>query len=96
MLDNKSEEMEWKCLICEKPIEMGGYKGSMDPACWPSVVGGTISIDFGYPSKFDQMNGWHGDNEEVQACICDECFEKKQHLTRTVEIHKTTQWRLAK
>ncbi len=87
--------MEWKCLICEQSVEICGDPGSLNPATWPNVVGGTITIDFGYPSRFDQMNGLLGRNHtKAQTCICDDCFEKKKHLTRTVIQSNITKWEI--
>ncbi|KKM97969.1 hypothetical protein LCGC14_1162680 [marine sediment metagenome] len=86
------EDMVWKCIVCEQTLEPE-YKGSIYSARWPNIEGGTISIDFGYGSKFDQMNGF-GAKKEVQSCICDKCFEQKKHLTREVTSRTITKWKL--
>ncbi len=86
--------MEWVCLVCEKKVEMDPQStGSMKPACWPCVAGGTVSIHFGWFSRFDDMNGIGGRGVTHQAVICDDCYEKKQHLTRPVVPRSTTEWR---
>jgi len=86
--------MEWTCLICEKPIDIDpGSTGSLKPACWPSVAGGTISIDFGWFSRFDDL-GIDGHHIIHQAVICDGCYENKRHLTRTVVSRQITEWEL--
>jgi len=56
---------------------------------WPNIEGGTIAIDFGYGSRFDDMNGFMGHTEH-QTCICDDCYEQKKHLIRAVEIETET------
>jgi hypothetical protein len=60
-------------------------------ALWPTVEGGTVSINFGYGSKFDDMN--LGDRRvEHQACICDDCYEARRHLTRAVVARRSAMW----
>ncbi len=82
----------WYCIVCEKPMKIIGNEGSADPATWPNVEGGTISIDFGYGSIYDQMN--MEEHREVQTCICDECFKQKRNLTREVTVKKVTKWEI--
>jgi transcription initiation factor IIE alpha subunit len=80
--------MRFRCLICEKDITPDDSRehGDDTTATLPNLEGGTISIDFGYGSRFDDMNGFvHGQEVEHQAYICDDCYEKKMHLTRAVE-----------
>ena len=86
--------MDWICLVCEKPMDVDpGSTGSTKPACWPSVGGGTINISFGWFSRFDDMNGIAGRCVTHQAIICDDCYEKKRHLTRPVVTCDTTEWK---
>lgn len=87
--------MDWICLICEKPIAVDPKAtGSLKSACWPCVGGGTVNIDFGWFSRFDDMNDVAGRCVTHQAVICDDCYEKKQHLTRPVVVHDhtATEW----
>ncbi len=84
---------QWKCLICEKQLET--YDNGDDTiATWPNVTGGTIEIDFGYGSCFDDQNMLEEQRTQHQACICDNCYKKKQHLTRAVRIHVTKTWEI--
>ena len=83
------DTFEWKCIVCEKVMEIIN-SGSMSPGFFPNIDGGTIIMDFGYGSKFDQINS----QSEIHSCICDKCFEKKRHLTREVECTIIKQWKL--
>ena len=85
--------MRWHCIVCEK-IMIPEHEGGLDPACWPNIEGGTMAIDFGYGSKYDDNNGYQGCCFEWQSCICDECFDKKKHLCRHVEIIDKKQWKI--
>jgi len=80
---------EWinKCIVCERILEdiMPGADHRNRSSC---IEGGTFEIDFGYGSRFDDMN--FDDVIRHQACICDDCYEKKQHLTRPVRINQCT------
>ena len=67
--------------------------GDDSQALWPVVEGGTVSIDFGYGSRFDDMNS-DGLCVEHQACICDDCYEAKRHLTRAVVTHHSAAWEI--
>ena len=67
--------------------------GDDDQALWPVVEGGTVSIDFGYGSRFDDMN-LDGRRVEHQACICDNCYEAKRHLTRAVVTRRSAAWEI--
>lgn len=85
--------MDWVCLICEEPVEVDpGATGSLKPACWPCVGGGTVNISFGWFSRFDDMNGIAGRCVAHQAVICDDCYERKRRLTRPVVSRDTTEW----
>lgn len=89
-------DFKWKCLICEKDMEIDpGCQGRLDPALWPNVDGGTLAIDFGYPSRYDDMNGGfaHEGSREWQGCICDDCFDKKRDVLRHVKVEKRTMLR---
>lgn len=83
----------WKCIVCEKDLTAtAGYTEDDDNACLPMLEGGTININFGYGSRFDDLSGLEQDNIQHQACICDDCYEKKMHLTRPVIIKHTRRW----
>lgn len=86
---------KWKCLICEKEVELL-YEETEEyfkKGLFPNIKGGTICINFGYGSDFDQMANFQKDME-WQTCICDECFENKKSLCRLVKITKKTEWEL--
>jgi len=87
--------MDWICLICEKSVKTDpGSTGSLKPACWPCVEGGTVEIHFGFCSRFDDMNGIvRRRGVTHQAVICDDCYEKKQRLTRSVVPCQTAEWK---
>ena len=84
----KKDDYRWHCLICEKEMQIasGDHPGSLNPATWPNIEGGTFSLDFGWPSKHDDLN-FH-DSKEWQGCICDECFPTQKHLMRHVRVKK--------
>lgn len=86
--------MDWICLICEEPVDVDPQAtGSLKTACWPCIGGGTVSIDFGWFSRFDDMNGIAGRRVTHQAVICDDCYEKKRRLTRPVTSRSSTEWK---
>lgn len=83
----------WKCLVCEKNLtSSAGYIGDDSQACFPNIEGGTINIDFGYGSRFDDVN--LDARVQHQACICDDCYEKKMGLTRPVITTLAKNWRI--
>lgn len=86
----------WKCLVCEKDLTTDAdYPGDDDKACLPNVEGGTININFGYGSRFDDCNGIIRLEEvQHQACICDDCYEAKMGLTRPVITTRTRGWNI--
>ena len=65
--------------------------GDDSQALWPSVEGGTVSINFGWYSRFDDENPG-GRCVQHQACICDGCYEAKRHLTRAVVTRRSAAW----
>ena len=71
-----------------------GDAGDDSQALWPVVEGGTASIDFGYGSRFDDMNLDGRRCVEHQACICDDCYEAKRHLTRAVVTRRSAAWEI--
>jgi hypothetical protein len=77
--------------VCGKDTGTPDIAGDHVEALWPAVEGGTMSIDFGYGSRFDDMN-LDGRCVEHQACICDDCFEAKRHLTRAVVTRRSAAW----
>ena len=82
----KTEKWIWKCFVCGKEMvsalsEMGDDEDGILPSF---LDGGTIKIDFGYGSRYDNLcvpGIW-------QSAICDDCFAIKKELTRRVLIHK--------
>lgn len=87
---------KWTCIVCENVVELA-FEDEDDQnktiAAWPNVVGGTFSIDFGYGSKYDSLNGMHESIINYQGCICDSCFEQKRKLVRKVQVTKSKeQW----
>jgi uncharacterized protein YlaI len=78
--------MKVKCLLCEKDLQLS-ESGLIDDA-------GFIYVEFHYGSKHDQCKGFghYGFDEtlqdrllgsdEIEAYICDDCFDKKHHLMR--------------
>ncbi len=85
----KSRKFPDHCLICGKQVDM--LSKSVDSKGYlPNPKGGTIEIDFGWGSRFDD-----GGNGIVhQAVICDNCYEKatQKGLTRAVKIEKTSKF----
>ena len=83
-----------QCLICEKDIQTT-HKELYDDA-------GFILISFHFGSRFDQCKGCGGRDhqkdasrlqkllacDEIEACICDDCFEKKSALCRGFSVEK--------
>ena len=85
----------WKCIVCEKDLTAtAGYEGQDDRACLPNLEGGTIDIDFGHGSRFDDLNGIQQSRIRHQACICDDCYEKKIKLTRPVMAQDIRKWNI--
>lgn len=82
----------WKCLVCEKDLTPDVDYSGDDRACLPNLEGGTIDMDFGYGSRFDDFNGIQQDRIQHQACICDNCYEAKMGLTRPVIATHTRRW----
>ena len=83
----------WICLVCERKMTSAvDYEGNDERACLPNFEGGTIDIDFGFGSRFDDLNGIQQNRIQHQACICDDCYEAKMHLTRPVITTHTRKW----
>ena len=85
---------EWRCLICEREMSVvPGMDSDDDSGTWPCINGGTIRINFGYGSKFDNSIMENACIEH-QACICDTCYEKRiqSGLVRAVRIMHNTKW----
>ena len=81
----------WKCLVCEKDLTPDAdWSGDDDQGSLPNLEGGTIDINFGYGSRFDDVNVSR--RIQHQACICDDCYEKKMGLTRAVMVTHTQRW----
>ncbi|KKM98986.1 hypothetical protein LCGC14_1152360 [marine sediment metagenome] len=83
----------WKCIVCEKDLTPDmDYPGDDERACLPNLEGGTINIDFGYGSRFDDVN--LDKRIQHQASICDDCYEKKIKLTRPVSVSHVMRWHI--
>jgi len=84
----------WKCICCEKEIPFDtGSPGDDHEGLLPCLEGGTLDIHFGWFSKFDQLEDMMSHGEYIiQGAICDDCFEKKNRLTRKVELRKNTRF----
>ncbi len=57
--------------------------------------GGTLELDFGYGSRYDDAVYDPMHEVSCQGCICDDCIEKKHHLLRSVVKRTTVAWNLA-
>lgn len=85
----------WKCIVCKKDLTPEtNDAGSDDQAYLPNLAGGTIKIDFGFGSRFDDVNIHEGTVVQHQACICDECYETHMELTRPVITIHTKKWKI--
>ena len=82
--------MKWICIVCEKELfDINKIPLPLERALFPNLEGGTMEINFGYGSEFDD-----GMNSIVHhSCICDECWKKKRHLTRAIVVDKITTWK---
>lgn len=49
-------------------------------------------LPLGIGSKYDMFLNPLTDEIKYQACICDNCFEKKKHLARLVKVTHKTEW----
>jgi hypothetical protein len=85
----------WKCICCEKEIAFDNL-GDDETGTLPSLAGGTMNIHFGWFSKFDHLPQYLDTYADlkIQAAICDQCFEKKQHITRKVEVIESTKYKV--
>lgn len=83
-----------KCIICEKdvPIILDS-SGDDKSGLLPNIEGGTLSIHFGYGSKFDLFIEEIKREIQIQGCICDNCFDRKKHLTRKVCVKTKRQFK---
>jgi len=89
---DENEKWVWRCIVCEKEVKTD-HPGDDSQALWPNLEGGTVKIDFGYGSRFDDMN-FHRPHVTHQACVCDDCYEVKRHLTRAVVKKTTSRWQI--
>ena len=78
---------ELPCLICGKQLHLM-IKGKDDPATYPCVVGGIFTIDFGYGSSYDGIDG----QAVHQGLVCDPCFCKVSKRTRTMIQTRHVKW----
>lgn len=84
------------CLICDKELEYEVYpshRGGVND-------GGFMLVSFHYGSRHDQCHGYSGRKsyrnenpmnklltcDEIEAFICDDCFEKKFHKMKGYDI----------
>lgn len=89
-----------KCFICEKEVVyLDNMPNNPDNA-------GTISVHFGYGSRYDGTGMGYFENSDeprvdrlascdiISGVLCDDCFEKKQHLLDGYEVikHTTSDW----
>jgi len=84
----------WRCLICETEIPFDPHgPGNDHEGLLPNLEGGTIEVHFGYGSKFDQLKDMLSHRDyRTQGAICDECFTKRQYLTRKVEVREARRY----
>lgn len=82
-----------KCLCCEKVLgEMYAGRESFTPE-----DGGRMMVSFGYGSRHDQGGSGPAvtpidkllNCNEIEAYICDDCFEKKFDLMNGFSVKKT-------
>jgi len=70
----------WKCLICGEEMQVI-FEACDEKGLLPNFTnGGTVNIDFGYGSQFDNLmlpGTW-------QSAIHDECFNKIRERSRRV------------
>ncbi len=85
--------MHCKCLVCEKDIHII-HPGDDQKALLPIIVGGNVFIYFGYGSTFDTMGDMRHEEIQFQAYICDDCFKRKEYLTRKIKIHNQKTWEI--
>lgn len=80
--------MKWICIVCEKEIPFDhNCPGDDREGILPCIEGGTFEINFGWFSRFDKLEEAFTERDiRRQGCVCDDCFEKKQHLIRTIEV----------
>lgn len=84
---------KWRCIVCEKdlPLDIILHEKTV----LPNIEGGTMQINFGWPSSHDQLESLNrGVEERYIACICDSCFDKKRHLTKMVRINTSTKYHI--
>jgi hypothetical protein len=80
------------CLVCEKPLVFNEEELVED--------GGFLQLVFHYGSRHDQCKGFASavvhDSllrcDEIEAYICDDCFDKKRGLMKGFDV-KTTRKR---
>lgn len=91
-MERKTEKVN--CLICDKELEYelwSDHTGNV-------YNGGFMSVSFGYGSRHDQAGGFSQgrDNlidmdkmlscDEIEAFICDDCFDKKFNKMRGYDV----------
>ena len=88
-----SDTNKIQCLICEKPVTEEQYL----------LGAGYAYLEFHYGSRHDQLKGFDTSQcrtpddtrlnklvyaDVIEAYICDDCFERKQHLCRGFKVKK--------
>jgi len=88
------ESFKWRCICCEKIIELyPDEHGCDEDGILPCLEGGILEIHFGFGSQFDQIEDMLGHIDyRIQGSICDKCFKKKQCLTRKVMVIETRKY----
>jgi len=86
------DDFKWKCIICEQNVKVI-FDGNMEKGYFPNIEGGNISIKFEYGSKHDMFLLQSTGDLKYQMCICDNCFDKKKHLSRLIRVIRKTKWK---
>lgn len=79
--------MQVNCLICDRNLIIDENELVQD--------GGFVYIEFHYGSRHDQCKGFKNisdnkllNSDQIEAYICDDCFEKKQEKMRGFKIER--------
>jgi hypothetical protein len=81
------------CLVCDKELKLEQHTGNV-------IDGGPMLVSFHYGSRHDQMGSkseYYQETpldkllacDEIEAFICDDCFERKVEKMKGYEIEKT-------
>jgi len=76
-----------KCLCCEKEMDID------EQGCLSG--GGFMEVSFGFGSRNDQVGGGNDPlldvSDEIEAYICDDCFDKRRNLMRGFRVRTEKQ-----